>query len=251
MINLNRIRSSKSTSATCSAISHTLLTGLVIGCLLSMTVSPIYAWWFDSSKPTHSITPTHQSGLTLSPFIKSVVPQFILEPLTTETVELPPSVEATPVQKNNSLVITPIESAARAQASISSVSSNRSTAEQMLLAVNAERAKHGLVALTLNTQLSNSAQAYALKMQQTGLFQHKESDGTTLKERNEAAGYTNWKIMGENLGKGQASVTEVVREWMESPEHRANILKPEYRELGVGHAPGVTQYWVQEFGAQF
>ena len=89
-----------------SIISQTLLVGVLIGGLLSLTASPIYAWWFDSTKPERSVTPTHQTGLVLSPFIQSIVPQFVLEPLTTEEVEAPPSTEAP--EADNRVVLTPV-----------------------------------------------------------------------------------------------------------------------------------------------
>lgn len=229
-----------------SIISQTLLVGVLIGGLLSLTASPIYAWWFDSTKPERSVTPTHQTGLVLSPFIQSIVPQFVLEPLTTEEVEAPPSTEAP--EADNRVVLTPVS-----EPTPTPVASSRPTsiAEQMLQAVNTERANHGLVALTLNTQLTKSAQAYALKMQQLNFFSHTDPNGGTFRQRNEAAGYTNWQWMGENIAYGQPTVAEVVKDWMNSPLHRDNILEPRARELGVGYVSGGTPYWVQEFGVQF
>ena len=227
-------------------ISQTLLVGVLIGGLLSLTASPIYAWWFDSAKPERSVTPTHQSGLVLSPFIQSIVPQFVLEPLTTEEVEAPPSTEAP--EAENRIVLTPVNEPTPTPAASSQPTS---IAEQMLRAVNAERVSHGLEALTLNAQLTRSAQAYALKMQQLNFFSHTDPNGGTFRQRNEAAGYTNWQWMGENIAYGQPTVAEVVKDWMNSPLHRDNILEPQARELGVGYVGGDTPYWVQEFGVQF
>src|SRR5690606_467321 len=93
-------------SSSFSIISQSLLVGVLIGGLLSITASPIYAWWFDLAKPERSVTPTHQTGLVLSPFIQSIVPQFVLEPLTTEEVETPPSTEAP--KADNRVVLSPI-----------------------------------------------------------------------------------------------------------------------------------------------
>lgn len=232
-------------------IGQTLLVGAVIGCLLSVTASPIYAWWFDSAKPERSIAPTHQSGLVLSPFIQSVVPQFILEPLSTEEVEAPPSTEA-PVapEATNRLVLSPVNQPQPTPEQITQPAST-SIAEQMLQAVNSERAKHGLASLRLNSQLSQSAQSYALKMQGANFFSHTDPSGGTFRQRNEAAGYTSWQWMGENIAYGQPTVAEVVNDWMNSQLHRDNILEPRARELGVGYVGGATPYWVQEFGVQF
>lgn len=58
--------------------------------------------------------------------------------------------------------------------------------------------------------------------------------------------------IGENIAGGQSTPEWVVRDWMNSPGHRANILKPDYTEIGVGfyyQATG-TEYqhhWVQMF----
>lgn len=234
-----------------STIGKSLIVGLVISCLLLITASPIHAWWFDSAKPDRSVTPTHQSGLVLSPIIKSVIPQFILEPLVVEEVEVPPTVEATPTPTSNSVVITPITPAPTTTPEPKSAIKQTSIAEEMLKAVNNERSRHGLRALRLNTQLSNSAQAYAVKMQQLNFFSHTGPNGDSLRERNEAAGYTSWRWMGENIAYGQTSVDEVVTAWMNSKDHRENILSSDAQELGVGYAAGATPYWVQEFGAQF
>ena len=54
---------------------------------------------------------------------------------------------------------------------------------------------------------------------------------------------------GENIAKGQKSAESVMKAWMASSGHKANILKKEYKELGVGYAvdkKGNT-YWVQMF----
>ncbi len=230
-------------------LSQAVLVSVLIGGLLVLSASPIYAWWFDSGKPQRSVAPTHQTGLVLSPFIQSIVPQFILEPLVTEEVEAPPTIEATPAN-SNTIVLTPVKSTPNPSPA-AALTKPSSIAETMLRAVNDQRAKYGLTALKLNSQLTKSAQSYAIQMQQQNFFSHTGPNGDTLRNRNEAAGYTNWRWMGENIAYGQTSINEVVTAWMNSKDHRENILSSDARELGVGYAPGATPYWVQEFGAQF
>ena len=55
--------------------------------------------------------------------------------------------------------------------------------------------------------------------------------------------------VGENIALGQQSVGEVVRDWMNSPGHRANILNRNYRRMGAAAyaRPGGRIYWVQQF----
>lgn len=241
-------------SALIGFLGHSAIAGLVIGSLLSVSVSPIYAWWFDSPPVKSSITPTHQSGLVLSPLIQNVVPQFILEPLVQTNTEEPPSVaheEPEPTLPELTPVNQIADSSAHQQPQAKVTASYSATAEQMLVAVNRERQQRGLPVLALNKQLTKSAQDYAIKMQSLNFFSHTDPQGTTFRQRNEAAGYTNWRWMGENIAYGQTSVDEVINDWMNSEGHRKNILSPEARELGVGYVGGAKPYWVQEFGVQF
>lgn len=126
-------------------------------------------------------------------------------------------------------------------------------AEQRIVElVNAERARHGLPPLVVSAELTRSARAYALTMGQGNFFGHVGPDGSSLVTRNEAAGYRNWTYLAENLAAGQRSPEEAMNGWLNSASHRENVLSPEVREIGVGHAvvPGskYINYWVQEFG---
>ena len=57
--------------------------------------------------------------------------------------------------------------------------------------------------------------------------------------------------VGENIAAGSATPETVVKQWMNSPGHRANILNSDYEELGVGYAyksgSEYGHYWVQMF----
>jgi len=59
------------------------------------------------------------------------------------------------------------------------------------------------------------------------------------------AGY-NWQFVGENIANGQRSVSQVMLEWMNSPEHKKNILDPDFTEVGFGY---YNDHWVQLFAA--
>ncbi len=58
-----------------------------------------------------------------------------------------------------------------------------------------------------------------------------------------------YKAAGENIAKGQRTPAEVMKGWMNSPGHRANILSSSYTEIGVGYVTDSngTAYWVQHF----
>lgn len=54
--------------------------------------------------------------------------------------------------------------------------------------------------------------------------------------------------VGENIAQGQDRAAEVMKDWMDSPGHKANILNPRYRYIGVAVAEGYgDRFWVQEF----
>jgi hypothetical protein len=120
--------------------------------------------------------------------------------------------------------------------------------------INAIRVQNGLAALVEQPQLSASAQSYALAMATGKFFGHVAPSGTTMVSRDEAAGYSNWIYIEENIAAGQATVTDVVNAWMKSPSHRENILSPKVTETGVGYVSVAgspyTHYWVQEFGTR-
>jgi uncharacterized protein YkwD len=56
--------------------------------------------------------------------------------------------------------------------------------------------------------------------------------------------------IGENIAAGFNTPTEVMRSWMNSDDHRRNILDPKYTHIGVGYIDGGSQYgtyWTQQF----
>ncbi len=80
-------------------------------------------------------------------------------------------------------------------------------------------------------------------------YAHTAPDGSRPWDRAAAAG-SRCRTVGENIACGQRSAAEVVRGWMNSPGHRANILRPEFTRIGVGLAGGgrAGTYWTQLFG---
>lgn len=118
--------------------------------------------------------------------------------------------------------------------------------------VNQERGRNGLAPLAESGALTNSAEAYALYMATANFFGHTGLDGSTLRSRAEGAGYTGWTWLGENIAAGQTSPDAVLQAWMNSPGHRANILSPSAREIGIGHANIATSryghYWTMSLG---
>ncbi|MCP2342216.1 CAP domain-containing protein [Actinomadura rupiterrae] len=122
-------------------------------------------------------------------------------------------------------------------------------AAQVLSLVNAERAKHGCVALSVNTKLRAAAQGHSEDMVSRHFFDHTNPDGKGPGDRIAAAGYPR-AAWGENIAYGQATPASVMDAWMHSPGHRANILNCAYRAIGVGVAfRSSSPYWTQDFGS--
>jgi uncharacterized protein YkwD len=124
--------------------------------------------------------------------------------------------------------------------------------------VNAERSKRGLGILKRNPQLESSAQLYAKTMAAQGFFGHVSPSGETLKDRMQKSGFYQpffqadcfciaRFVMGENLGKGQRTPFEVVRDWMQSTAHRETLLDAQFTDTGIGLSGGV---WVEHFGGR-
>ena len=108
----------------------------------------------------------------------------------------------------------------------------------------------GLPPLAVDALLTNAAQAHSADMVARAFYSHTSPDGSEPWHRAAAAGSTR-RTIGENIACGQRSAAEVVQGWMDSPGHRANILKPAFTHIGVGFAGGGSAgtYWTQLFGA--
>lgn len=120
-------------------------------------------------------------------------------------------------------------------------------ANRILELVNTERTSRGFTALARNDQLDDAAVAQATDMRDNKFFDHTGSDGSNVGTRATAAGYT-WSAIGENIGSGSVSPEAMMDLWMNSDGHRANILSPNFTELGVGIDERGTALWVQVFG---
>jgi uncharacterized protein YkwD len=115
---------------------------------------------------------------------------------------------------------------------------------------NVERQKAGLEPLALSTQLSDAAQGYSQVLASSGCFEHTCGPVPRFEDRVGQAGYNGWNALGENIAAGYPTAEAVVAGWMSSPGHRANLLSPNFTEMGIGLVNGgkYGAYWTQEFG---
>ncbi|MCX4878512.1 CAP domain-containing protein [Streptomyces sp. NBC_00847] len=124
------------------------------------------------------------------------------------------------------------------------------TAAEVVDLTNRQRARAGLPPLAGDPLLATAAQAHSADMVARSFYSHTSPEGTQPWDRAAAAGARRRSI-GENIACGQRSPAEVVDGWMNSPGHRANILKPDFTHIGIGFAGGgpAGTYWTQLFGA--
>lgn len=116
--------------------------------------------------------------------------------------------------------------------------------QNILNLVNQERQKIWLWVLKINENLNKSAQWHAKYMSETKDFNHTTKAWLKFYERIKNAWYS-WKTMWENIAYNQRSEQQVMDAWMNSPWHKANILDPDFTEIGIGFE---DYYWVQNFG---
>jgi uncharacterized protein YkwD len=114
-----------------------------------------------------------------------------------------------------------------------------------LCLVNEQRRQAGLVPLRDNPRLDGVARRHSHDMVRRDYFDHTAPGSVTFDRRIRRSGYLARAAsydLGENLGEGtrsEATPESMVSGWMHSPEHRANILRPDYRDSGLGIAAAV------------
>lgn len=113
-------------------------------------------------------------------------------------------------------------------------------------ALNSLRAQYGLAPVTPSPVLAQIAARHAGDMLANGFFSHVSSDGSTIVERMRTGGY-GFCHAAENLARGQGRFDTVLRQWMTSPSHRANLLQRNVTEFGLVRAPG--DLWVLVLGS--
>jgi len=117
--------------------------------------------------------------------------------------------------------------------------------------VNVEREARGLHPLAYDYSLAAAARDHSEDMGVQDYFSHTSLDGRTVGDRILAAGYS-YNTYGENIGAGQPTPEIIINSWMSSSGHRANILNPNFCDIGVGYAyvadSTYRHYWTQDFG---
>jgi uncharacterized protein YkwD len=150
------------------------------------------------------------------------------------------------------LLATPLE--------LTQLGDRRAVAQQVLALANEARAQPRRCGnesfapappLRADERLDRAALAHAQDMAAHEYVDHKSRDGSSFDQRVLRAGYR-WRDVGENIAAGQQSAQDVVKAWLASPGHCANLMTPNFADMGVAFAVNMKSegivYWAQEFG---
>jgi uncharacterized YkwD family protein len=139
----------------------------------------------------------------------------------------------------------PAKAPAQAPAKAPASSAVSAYEQKVVELTNQERAKNGLKPLALDTELSKVAREKSRDMQSKGYFSHTSPTYGSPFDMMKKFGIS-YQSAGENIAMGQRTPEEVVKAWMNSSGHRANILNSSYTHIGVGHVAN-GNYWTQMF----
>ena len=131
--------------------------------------------------------------------------------------------------------------------------SSEITAQKVLDQTNQQRQKLGLAPLKYNSTLSVSATNKANDMFTDNYWAHNAPDGKVPWDFFKEVGYQ-YTVAGENLARDFYNTNSLIKAWMNSPTHRANIVNGKYQEIGIGVVNGTldgikTTLVVQHFAA--
>lgn len=121
---------------------------------------------------------------------------------------------------------------------------------EVIRLVNVERDRAGCGSVSLNTRLRTAIRLHVQELGTHGnlYISHVSDDGRDFVQRAKEQGYDD--PGGENVARGQQDAADVMKSWMNSEGHRANILNCDFKAIGVGAVKGVdgTIVWGQLFG---
>ena len=115
---------------------------------------------------------------------------------------------------------------------------------------NGVRAQNGAAPLTYDALLGRAAQAHANDMLAMGRMTHTGSDGSSVGDRVRRQNY-DWVAVGENIARGQRNEAAVLNAWVNSPDHQANNVNPNFEDFALAKAgSGSSQYWALVFATE-
>ncbi len=124
---------------------------------------------------------------------------------------------------------------------------------QFLLLINQHRQNNGLAPLQLSDTLNKAAAWKSKDMADNNYFDHKDLPiNREWYERVRNCGYTYAVWIGENIAAGNSTAQATFNQWLNSPDHNANMLNANYAAIGIGRAYNASStyrwYWTTDFG---
>ncbi|WP_226602630.1 CAP domain-containing protein [Bacillus cereus] len=215
--------------------------------LQSMGVESLAQWQQGNFQPNCFI-PGQQSTEnvvteqpTAKPETQKPAEQKPVEQKPAEEVQKP--AEQKPAENNNTQK--PAEQKPAEQKPAEEAKSLSEFEQRVVELTNAERAKQGLSALKIDTELSKVARIKSEDMQKNNYFDHNSPTYGSPFDMMKKFGIS-YTSAGENIAQGQRTPEEVVQAWMNSAGHRANILNNGFTHIGVGYVES-GNYWTQQF----
>lgn len=215
--------------------------------LQSMGVESLAQWqqgnfqpncFIPGQQPTENVV-TEQP--TAKPETQKPVEQKPAEQKPAEEVQKPEAQK--PAENNNTQK--PAEQKPAEQKPAEEAKSLSEFEQRVVELTNAERAKQGLPALKIDTELSKVARTKSEDMQKNNYFDHNSPTYGSPFDMMKKFGIS-YTSAGENIAQGQRTPEEVVQAWMNSAGHRANILNNGFTHIGVGYVES-GNYWTQQF----
>ncbi|NIE89835.1 MULTISPECIES: CAP domain-containing protein [Bacillus] len=215
--------------------------------LQSMGVESLAQWqqgnfqpncFIPGQQPTENVV-TEQP--TAKPETQKPVEQKPAEQKPAEEVQKPEAQK--PTENNNTQK--PAEQKPAEQKPAEEAKSLSEFEQRVVELTNAERAKQGLPALKIDTELSKVARIKSEDMQKNNYFDHNSPTYGSPFDMMKKFGIS-YTSAGENIAQGQRTPEEVVQAWMNSAGHRANILNNGFTHIGVGYVES-GNYWTQQF----
>jgi uncharacterized protein YkwD len=121
---------------------------------------------------------------------------------------------------------------------------------ELLAEHNARRSEAGLPEWVSSVKLQAAAQGHAMVMAQLGRMEHSGIGDGDPGSRLRGVGY-GFRWCGENIARGQRTTAEAMTSWMNSPDHRSNILSAHFTEAGfaVAYSARGDAFWCADFGS--
>ena len=138
-----------------------------------------------------------------------------------------------------------------ASASNSNTASNTATLTQVSTSKRSDPSKRP--ALIWNPQLAQAAMSHSKAMAKELFFDHNDMQGRAVNHRVVDQGYR-FRVVGENIAAGQASLEEAIRDWLLSAGHCVNMIDERFTEFGIAKAASTRQddpygvYWTLVLG---